>query len=62
MIDITKPHGTLYIDDTGDAHFECTTPAYCSFETSLETFMKFIALLQSKVDARKECPFYKEKE
>ena len=51
-------HGELYIDDEGEPHFICHTPAGMSFIEAHEGLIKFIAILQNQVDKQEECPYY----
>ena len=51
-------HGELYLDSRGKPHFICHTPADMTFEEAKTGLLRFIALLQNKVDEQKECPYY----
>lgn len=51
-------HGELFLDKEGNAHFVQHTPGDMTFLEVREGIIKFIALLQSQYDRRKECPYY----
>ena len=52
-------HGELYLDDNDEAHFICHTPSDVSFDDAEIATQKFIDLLQSQLDRKKECPMHK---
>lgn len=49
--------GELYLDAKGEAHFICHDKGD-DFLATKEALLKFIALLQEKVNSEKNCPFY----
>ena len=51
-------HGELYLDENGEAHFICHTPANMTFKESRMGLVKFIAILQNQVVNQEECPYY----
>ena len=52
-------HGELYLDDEGEPHFQCHTPAGTSFEEARAALRKWIALLQRQITDEESCPYYK---
>ena len=52
--------GELYLDADDEAHFVCHTPGEMSFDEARSGLLKFIELLQSKVDGQNECPYFGE--
>jgi hypothetical protein len=54
--DINQPHGELYIDRDGKAHFDCHTPGDVGFDGLALAIEKWIALLQDQMDRQDECP------
>lgn len=54
--DTSKPYGELYIDGDGEAHFICHTTGEDFQETEI-AIRKFMALFQSQIDGRDNCPF-----
>ncbi len=52
--------GELYLDSSGEAHFVCHTPGGMSFDDNKIGLLKFIELLQSKIDRQNECPYFGE--
>ena len=52
-------HGELYLDDAGEPHFICHTPAEMGFHEAKAGLLKFIELLQNQVDRQRECPHYR---
>lgn len=52
--------GELYLDASGEAHFVCHTPGAMSFDEAKAGLLKFIDLLQDKVDKQNECPYSSE--
>ena len=51
-------HGELYVDDEGEAHFVCHTPGDMPFDEARAGLSKFVKLLQDKLDAQAECPYF----
>lgn len=49
--------GELYLDASGEAHFVCHTPGGMVFDEAKAGLLKFIDLLQDKVDNQNECPY-----
>ena len=50
--------GELYIDESGEAHFVCHTPATVGFIEAREGLTKFVELLQDKIDNQQQCPHF----
>ena len=57
IIDITQPHGELYIDTKGKAHFICHTHGE-EFRQTEAALGKFIALMQHTLDNAIDCPYH----
>ena len=53
-----KVHGELYIDEKGEVHFQCHTPAGVSFKELEEILIKFKALIEHQIASKERCPFY----
>ncbi len=51
-------HGMIYLDATGEAHFDCTTPAGMTFAAARAGLVKFVALLTRQLDDEKQCPHH----
>lgn len=53
----TQPHGELWIDEAGEAHFLCHTVGddFTGTRTAIE---KFIAVLQRQLDNEARCPLF----
>lgn len=51
----THPHGELWIDDAGEAHFLCHTVGD-DFAYTKKAIEKFIAVLQRQIDNEELCP------
>lgn len=56
--DKSLPHGDLYIDTEGQAHFQCTTKGEDFYQTR-DALLKYIGLLQRQIDNERQCPFFK---
>ena len=54
--DQAKPFGELYVDNNGEPHFICHT-SDTDFEGTKDVLIKFVALLQDKIDREDECPY-----
>lgn len=53
-----KIWGELYVDDEGEPHLDCHIHNSVTFQEALDTFMKWVELLQNKVNQQEECPLH----